>query len=566
MTSGAWSRSVLGRVISTARRATPRLERFYAQLPASAGLTPGDDEAGHQARLVRYLQFLAEHTSQLPDRPSFSILITGAADREATAQTLASLRLQVWPDWQVVLSPDVLAADPDDHVVRAPRADDPQGRLTGAFAQATGDYVWVLEPGDRLYPSALAEVARAIDLEKRLTGSRPQALYCDERTLDQRGGMRGDPVLKPAWSPRLLRGHDYVGAAVYERTLLADLGGPRSSPAGRHDLALRAGARCGFQHVPQVLLQRRSTPLRRSAPAPATTGRASVIIPTRDRADLLRACVRSVLDRTDHGDFEVLIVDNGTTQPDAVALLTDLARDSRVQVLTHPGPFNFARLCNAGVAAASGTVIVLLNNDTEVISPGWLSVLTGWAQDDGVGAVGAQLRYPDGRIQHAGIVGLADAGTGHVFVARDPAAESPLGLATAAREVLAVTGACLAVRRDHYLEVGGLDEWVVPNDSGDVDLCLRLRERGLENVYAPDAVLVHHESPSRGRSFVDFERQYMLRRWPADMLRDPYLNPHLSRSTRYEADPRFGLPEVPPPLFDAWLAAGRIPGVSSEVR
>ncbi len=526
----------------------------------------------HVKRLLRYYRHLAEQVPQLPDPPRFSILIEDPdADEALVAETVAALRLQVWPEWElcVSLAPDAALAPPllglrgraaNKLKLGLPAATASE-RARQAHATATGDYTIILSAGDRPYPSALAELARAIDLEGRLTGSAPDALYSDERTIKADGAMQGDPLLKPGWSPILLQGGDYVGAlAAYRTTLLTDAGGPRFGPRGRHELALSVAQVGPMVHVPHVLVQRRARPLIRSASPPRMPGgRTSIVIPTRDQATLLSTCVDSILERTDHPDLEVIIVDNGTSESTAVDVLARLARDDRVSVLSMPGPFNFARLCNAGVRAAAGEVVTLVNNDTEVMRDSWLRTLVAWAAHAGVGAVGPQLRYPDGRIQHAGLAGMGEAGTGHLFVARDPAAKTPLDLASVTREVLAVTGACLSIRRDTYWAVGGLDEAVVPNDSGDVDLCLRLRESGLVNLYVPDAVLVHHESPSRGRSFVDFERFYLQRRWPAELLADPYLNPHLARGTRYETDFRFGIPEVPTDTFNRWLAAGHLP-------
>ncbi len=557
MTAGAWRRAALGRLIDLARRGTPRLERYYAQLPASAGLAVDADEADQEQRLLTYYRQLAAAAAQLPEPPRFSILIPEVmgADPRKLGETVRSLQFQLWDDWEVCIATGG-APPPAALRVLGDRVRNTVD-IESLAAAATGTYICVLRPGDRLYPSALAEMVRAIDMERRLTGVTPSALYSDERRIDDTGRPVGDPVFKPAWSPILLRGGDYVGGlAVYRRELFTELG---VDPRDRHATALATVDRGGMTHVPHVLVQRREAESAgQPFGAPPFYGRVSVVIPTRDRADLLRTCLDSVLTRTSHPDLEVIVVDNGTTAPDALALLTDVARDGRVTVVAAPGPFNFGRLCNTGVRAATGSVVILLNNDTEVVMPGWAAALAGWACAPGVGAVGAQLRYPDGRIQHAGLAGMAEAGTGHLFLARDPTQETPLNLITATREVLAVTGACLAVSKERFESVGGLDEFVVANDSGDIDLCLRLREQGLVSVYAPAAVLVHHESHTRGRSFVDFERFYLQRRWPDALLRDPFLNPNLAKSTRYEPDPRFGIADIPPALFDRWLAAGAV--------
>lgn len=545
---------------------------MYARLPESAGLAAGVTPSEHEHRLLNYYRNVSAQAAGLPDAPRFTLLLDDSGGGAGQLdETLRSIALQLWPGWEICYAPYPGAPAPEaltrlhtrypDRVALLPEAADAATALRAAFGCATGGYAVVVAAGDRLYPSALAELVRAIAVERELSGDDPPALYSDERTIDEAGRPVGDPVFKPDWSPLLLRSGDYVGGlAVYRSDFLAELGGPLPGREGRHALAVAAGSRHPMTHVPHVLVQRREAPLMAAPETPrAPLGKASVVIPTKDQAELLAACVRSVLERTSHPDFEVVLVDNGTTDTAARAVLDRVSDDPRVRVIAAPGPFNFARLCNLGARASTGDTLVLLNNDTEVLTGSWLTTLCAWAAEPGVGAVGAQLRYADGRVQHAGVAGMATAGTGHLFAARDPGAETPLHLIDCPREVLAVTGACLAIDRATYLSVGGLDERLVPNDSGDIDLCLRLRDHGKVTVYAPQAVLTHHESPSRGRSFVDFERFYLMRRWPAELLCDPYLNPNLARSTRYEPDPRFDIPDIPPELFSAWLASGVIP-------
>ena len=247
-----------------------------------------------------------------------------------------------------------------------------------------------------------------------------------------------------------------------------------------------------------------------------TPARVSVIIPTRDGLAMLRRCLDAV-ERTDHADFEIVVVDNGSSEDATLAFLAATAH----RVVRAPGPFNFSRLNNGAVPETTGRYLVFLNNDTEPCDPGWLRSLEEHAQRPEVGAVGAKLLYPDGRIQHAGIaVGIGDL-AGHPYRYRRQN-ETPDDV----RNVSAVTAACLMMRRECFDAVGGFDERL-PVNSNDVDLCLRLRSRGYLVVYTPHAVLRHFESQTRGARALPDDAWLMTRRW-RDVLRgDPYYSPNV---------------------------------------
>jgi len=230
----------------------------------------------------------------------------------------------------------------------------------------------------------------------------------------------------------------------------------------------------------------------------------------------------------------VLIVDNGSRECPTLRLLNRLATDPRVKILRAPGPFNWSALNNQAARAASGDVLVLLNNDVEIISPDWLGRLLAQVLRPGIGAAGARLLYPNRTIQHAGLSHDPAGCFSHVLrgaAADDP---GPAGTFAVARSVAAVTGACLAIRRDVFFAVGGLEENTLGVTGNDIDLCLRLRHAGYRVVYAPDAVLVHHEAASRGpdtspahMARVVAERDYLRGQWGEMAVRDPYLNPNL---------------------------------------
>jgi GT2 family glycosyltransferase len=278
--------------------------------------------------------------------------------------------------------------------------------------------------------------------------------------------------------------------------------------------------------------------LRVVRPLPDPPPLVSAIVPTRDRADLLGRCLEGLLHRTDYGPIEVLIADNGSAEEATFRLFATLARDARVRILPMPGPFNYARLNNRAVAEARGEVLLLLNNDTEVLEPGWLREMVSHAVRPEIGAVGCKLLYPNGRVQHGGVIlgiGWPCGVAGHHFVGAAGGAAGPFGQLALVRSVSAVTAACLAVRRHVFEEAGGLDEENLPVAFNDVDLCLRIRERGYRNLWTPFAVLRHWESVSRGLDLEGenarrFRREiaYMRRRWGEALDNDPYWNPNLS--------------------------------------
>lgn len=263
-------------------------------------------------------------------------------------------------------------------------------------------------------------------------------------------------------------------------------------------------------------------------PLPDPLPLVSIIVPTRDRVDLLKTCVSSVQDKTAYANWEIIIVDNDSAEQETVNYLKIIQqKDCRVKVLHHPGHFNYSAINNCAVSKCSGQVLVLLNNDIEVISPDWLNELVSHAIRPGVGAVGAKLLYSDNTVQHAGIVMGMGGVAGHVHRFIDSDAPGYYHRASVAQNLSAVTGACLAIVKDRFLSVNGLDE-NLEVAFNDIDLCLRLLEAGMRNVFTPWAVLYHHESLSRGTNDTPqkqalFEKEYanMKNRWPEKLNVDP---------------------------------------------
>jgi len=494
--------------------------------------------------------------------PAFTIVAEGL-DGPAAVAALAARLDAATPRWELVTGVSGVA---DARVVGSPARG--AGFLGMALECARGEVMVLLPAGHTPHPALLAELAAAFDEDT-------DAVTVDEDTLAP-GGERSAPVFKPAWDPDRCIESGYVGAAAaVRRAVLVDVW-RRLAPAGFTnwegvvESALLALPAERIRHLPYVLWHRapgaappepaeiRAGRLRLASgarvevaegrvrvrhPLPDPAPPVTLIVPTRDRADLLRTCVGSLLTRTRYPALSLLIVDNGSVEPDALALLATLERDARVRVLRRPGPFNFSALNNDAVALADTPLIGLVNNDVEVIAPDWLAEMVAHALRPGVGAVGAKLLFPDGRIQHGGVVvgfhGVAD----NAQQAFDGAAPGYAGSAVTTQNVSAVTAACLLCRRDAYLAVGGLDEEAFAVSFNDVDFCLKLRARGLRVIWTPHALLTHHESASRGadRSLEAHRREAaeadrLRAKWRTETFADPFYSPNLARTGHSHCD------------------------------
>jgi GT2 family glycosyltransferase len=517
--------------------------------------------------------------------PSFSVFLPlDGFDAAKLGRTVQSLEAQFHEAWELhlvagaELKPrlgDLIAAGPESDsrirlLVGQPGAEIATA-LNDALAQAGGDWIVTLGPGDVLRPHALAELGLAVAADPA-----PDIAYSDEDRLGP-AGERRDPTFKPDWSPDLLRSWNYPGRlTAWKARSLRRLGGWRAGfgQARDHDLNLRATEALPCEkilHVPKVLVhvadgapdpgapQQAAAGARAVAEHLARTGRparvepvpgrpvlrlryalpeppplVSIVIPTRDRLALLRGCVESILERTTYAPFEVIVVDNNSREPETLAWFGQIAADGRVRILPYPEAFNFSAINNFAVRQARGDVIALVNNDIEVIAPDWLEEMAGHALRPEIGCVGAKLLYPDGSVQHAGVVlglgGLA----GHAHKGLPRSEPGYAGRAVAACNVSAVTAACLVVRRSIYEEAGGLDEELAVAFN-DVDFCLKVLRAGYLNLWTPFAELIHHESASRGpeTSRPQAERfareiQVMKRRWGPALRRDPYYSPELT--------------------------------------
>jgi glycosyltransferase involved in cell wall biosynthesis len=531
---------------------------------------------------------LRQRTGELSDPPTFSILLPVYNTPEPYLRAaIDSVCNQIYPHWQLCIADDastdeqvqtVLAeyADADERitVVRRQVNGHIAAASNSALEVATGSWIALLDHDDELAEHALAVIAFAITESPDV-----QYLYSDEDKLDA-NGRRSSPFFKPDFDPAMLLGENYpCHLFVARRELVEQVGGFRPGFEGSQDwdLVLRITERlapAAISHVPHVLYHWRvhpeSTASSGSAkPYAATSGvRAveehlartgrygqviwnpatgrnrvrwdigdphplvSIIIPTRDGKGLLR-CLDSVRRQTAYEPYEILVVDNGSRGASTLNYLR--AHEGAIKVIRDERPFNYSALNNAAVAQAEGDLLLLLNDDIEVMGGDWLDEMVGQIQRPNVGIVGAKLDYPDGTIQHAGVTLGIYGVAGHLHKGVDRFDLGYFGDLALTRQVSAVTGACMLVRRNLWNELGGLDAENLAIAFNDIDFCLRAREAGWAVIWTPFAELIHHESISRGPDDLgpradEFRREvrFMKDRWGHLLRNDPAYNPNLT--------------------------------------
>ena len=524
-------------------------------------------------------------------RPTFSVLMPVYETPEKyLREAIESVLAQVYPDWELCIADDAskqphvrevleeyAELDPRIKVVFRERNGHIAATSNSALALATGEFIALLDHDDVIAPDALFENALAVNRQPDV-----DVIYSDEDKIDEEG-RRSLPYFKPDWAPDSLLARNYVShLGVYRRSLVEEAGAFRLGFEGSqdYDLLLRVTERTErVAHIARVLyhwrvhaastagardqkgyaldaarraleeaLERRGEPgrvvhdevrsglytVRYDIRRPA---KVSIIIPTRDHGEDVDLCLRTLFGCSTFTNVEVLIVDNGSSDPDSLRIFGEwLQREpERVKLLPYDVPFNFSRINNYAAEQASGEYLLFLNNDTEVVTEDWIEAMLEQAQRPSIGAVGAKLLYPDNTVQHAGvIVGLGGvAGHSHKYFGRDE--PGYFYTLQTVNNFSAVTAACCMIRRDVFEEVGGFDEGLAIAFN-DVDLCLRIRAAGYRIVYLPHVVLYHHESKSRGHEDTPEkqarflrEQQVMHERWKTDTLPDPYYNVNLIR-------------------------------------
>ena len=372
-----------------------------------------------------------------------------------------------------------------------------------------------------------------------VAGTESRIAYADDDLLSK-NGRRREPHFKPDWNSELFRHFDYLSGACILRCSAAELEALAGTDEWASQLVARAVKEEAPLHVQKILHHRQMRSPPRLPATPSIAGQqlppVTIIVPTRNRVDLLRTCLKGIAE-TDYPGIEVIVVDNDSDDPETLEFLAGLDPVCH-RVLRYAGPFNYSAINNRAVKDARGRLLCLLNNDIEVIEPGWLAMMAVQAVRKDVGAVGARLLYPDGRIQHAGVVtGMGNA-AGHAHRFLQPDEEGYFHRHSLPQFVSAVTAACLVVVRDRFLAVGGLDEANFPVAFNDVDLCMRLNQRGWQSFYEPRATLIHHESVSRGfdrdpvgAARLAAELEALKRLWRTAEVVDPFHHPELSRAS-----------------------------------
>src|SRR4051812_25958216 len=521
------------------------------------------------------------------------------------SSAIDSVRSQIYERWELCIADDASTDASVTRLLNGYATADSRIKITfrernghiaacsnSALELATGEWVALLDQDDVLSEHAIAVVAGTIE-EHAEAG----LIYSDEDKIDASGACCC-PFFKPDWNPELLLGQNYVShLGIYRRALLCEIGGFREGYEGSqdYDLALRCSEKLQphqIRHIPRVLYHWRMAEgsaaaaseakpyaaeaarraiadhLQRNnidgAVVPCPENRewhrviyqlrsplplVSIIIPTRDQAALLQRCLTSIREKTDYAPIEIVIVDNGSTKPDTHAFLHDLALDPRIQIVTDGAEFNFSRLINRGVRIARGEILAFVNDDIETDKSDWLREMVSHAVRPEVGAVGARLWYPDGRLQHAGVVLGLHGVARHAFQRFLPQPVAVMNRTfILSQNYSAVTAACMVLRKAVFDEVDGFDE-NLPNNFNDVDFCLRLRERGWQIVWTPYANLIHQESASRGRDSATRaellqDMAYMQEKWGEQLQIDPFYSPKLSDSNAFV----LGWPPRIPPL------------------
>jgi len=505
-------------------------------------------------------------------------------------QAIDSVIEQSYPYWELCIADD--ASSNDDtlqllhtyiekhdrlHIIFRNSNGNISRASNSALELAKGEYVTFLDHDDVLAPNALLEVVKVINAVPDV-----KFIYSDEDKIDEKG-RRFNPHFKSGWNPDMFLSQNYIThLAVIKKAFLNEVGGFRVGYEGAqdYDLFLRLTAKLSAKeivHIEKILYHWRafgdSTAL--DPKAKSYTSEAglnalkdyfshknelvhvemgmmpntykvsypllneplvSLIIPTRDRYDILSSCINSIFEKTIYKNYEIIIIDNHTTDPKTLKYFDELTcKYKNIRIIQYNKAFNYAAINNFAVSHAKGELVGLVNNDIEIISDQWLTEMVQHALRPDIGAVGAKLYYDDDRIQHAGVIlGIGGvAGHSHKYFKRD--ADGYFSRLKIIQNYSAVTSACLVIQRSIYEEVGGMNEVYLKVAFNDVDLCIKIRECGYRNLWTPYVELYHHESVSRGaednkvkQARFSGEMEYMRDTWKYALKKDPFYNSNLT--------------------------------------
>jgi len=576
--SGTWHIAVARQVKRTADAAPPPPNTYAAWVAQYDTLTP-DDADKIRAKLAG-----------LKKRPLISVLMpTYNTPEKWLVAAIESVRRQIYENWELCIADDA-SKDPQVRKIleRYQKKDtrikvvirETNGHISAAsnsaLALAHGEFIALLDHDDEIRPHALACLALELD-------AHPNAdlIYSDEDKIDE-NGHRYDHYFKPDWNPDLFMVQNYVShLGVYRTLLVREVGGFRIGYEGSQDwdLAMRVVERTApdrIRHIPKILYHWRSVPgstamligaksyatqaaekvisehlvragieatisptkgsyWRVHYPVPNPAPRITLIIPTRNRLNVLKPCVESLLAKTTYPNFEILVVDNDSDDPETLTYLGELGARPRCRVVSFGGEFNFSAINNFGVSKTNAPLVGLLNNDLEVIHGDWLDEMVSHAVRPEIGCVGAKLYYPDDRIQHAGVILGIGGVAAHAWQTHPRGSAGQAHRNLLQQNLSAVTAACLVIRREIFLKVGGLEADKLKVAFNDVDFCLKVQAAGYRNFWTPYAELYHHESASRGaedtlekRDRFRNEVEYMTTKWGETLVNDPAYNPNLT--------------------------------------
>ncbi len=525
---------------------------------------------------------IRKHISKFETKLVLTLIISvRSCNAEIVRSFLNSLSNQLYPYWQLIVVYDqslsrellvLIEKFRNDHEqVLLLNYDLNEITINDLRGYSAAKYIAIIDRDIVLSEHALYLVALTVIADPNAV-----VIYADDDVLDETG-RRTRPRFKPDWNHDLFLATNYLGGFVFVREeWLRTVGGsefifPRTT---NYSLLLRIISRlCSnqFRHLPYVLshvwavsdsvaastykmeitaladfFRVTETGVTVEAglvpgsfhcrfPLPSPPPLVSIIIPTRDGEHLLRACIESIRKKTTYPYYEIIVVDNQSSDPATLNYFSQLATEDGIRILSYDAPFNYSAINNFAAANANGEILALLNNDMEVITPDWLTEMVSNAIRPGIGAVGAKLYYPDGRIQHGGVtLGLGPV-AGHAYQHASGNYHGHMDRLMLMQNFLAVTAACLVIRKKLYYAVRGLNEQQLTIAYNDVDFCFKLAEEGLRNLWTPYAELYHHESVSRGYDItpekhvrVEKEVSYMLGHWKHLIDADPAYNPNLS--------------------------------------
>ena len=541
-------------------------------------------------RWIRYQQEHPVEIRELAYKPRFSVVIPvyNTVTSQLT-ECIDSVLAQNYDNYELILVDDHSTWDNVRPVLQGYEADEKvrviyrpvNGHISAAtndgIAQADGDFIVFMDCDDTIEPNALYEFAFKLNENPEL-----DFIYSDDDKLTEDGKIRHMPFFKPDWSPDLFLSMMYTNhLATYRTSIVRAVGGLRTAYNGSqdYDFTLRfmersENSRVG--HVAKVLYHWRERKesvaynmgsknyaseaaryakedyiRRNKIPAHLEyidgmsqyrivyevvgAPLVSIVIPSKDHPGILMQCIRSIRDFTDYSNYEIVVVDNGSSKENRKTIEAFL-KPLGAKYIYEKEDFNFSKMCNRGADHAEGSYLLFLNDDIEIFRPQWLRRMLGQAQQDHVGAVGAKLYYPQSTVlQHSGVSNPVD-GPLHSFMTLDDRNPYYFGLNWVDTDCIGVTGACLMLKKEKFLEAGRFDE-ALPVAYNDVKLCFQLHELGYYNVIRNDVVAYHHESLSRGSDQLDDsklirmnkERTALFARFPSLKDRDPYLNPNLAK-------------------------------------